>query len=60
MLRNIGPLELIILLVIVLLIFGVGRLGELGGALGKTIREFRKEVSKPDKEAEEEETNSKQ
>jgi sec-independent protein translocase protein TatA len=37
-----GIPELSILLVIVTLIFGVGRLPELGGALGKTIRNFRK------------------
>ena len=39
---RIGPTELIILLVIILIIFGVGRLGEIGGAMGKGIREFRK------------------
>lgn len=39
---NIGPTELIILLVIVLLIFGVGRVGKIGGELGSAIREFRK------------------
>jgi len=38
---NIGPTELIIVLVIVLIIFGVGRLPDIGGALGKSIREFR-------------------
>ncbi len=38
---NIGPTELIIVLVIVLIIFGVGRLPEIGGAIGKSIREFR-------------------
>jgi sec-independent protein translocase protein TatA len=54
MLRQIGPFELLIVLVIVVLIFGVGRLGELGGALGKTLREFRKEVSAPDEDAEQE------
>ena len=37
-----GIPELIIILVIVTMIFGVGRLPELGGALGKTIRNFRK------------------
>lgn len=41
MLPNLGPTELIIILVIVLIIFGVGRLPEIGGALGKSIREFR-------------------
>ncbi len=50
MLRNIGPLELIILLVIVAMIFGVGRIAELGGALGKSISSFRREVGKSDKE----------
>jgi sec-independent protein translocase protein TatA len=40
-----GPLgvpELLIIMVIIIVIFGVGRLPELGGALGKGIREFRK------------------
>ena len=36
-----GPFELIVILVIVLLIFGVGRLPEVGGAIGKSIKEFR-------------------
>ncbi|HAL49155.1 MAG: twin-arginine translocase TatA/TatE family subunit [SAR202 cluster bacterium] len=40
--RNFGVTELIIILVIVMIIFGVGRLTEIGGALGKSIREFRK------------------
>jgi sec-independent protein translocase protein TatA len=39
---RIGPTELIIVLVIILIIFGVGRLGEIGGAMGKGIREFRR------------------
>ena len=39
---GIGPLELVIILVIVMLIFGVGKLSDIGGALGKSIREFRK------------------
>ncbi len=39
---NLGPTELLIILAIVVLIFGVGRLGDVGGALGKSIREFRK------------------
>ena len=38
---GLGPLELIIILVIVLLVFGVGRLGEIGGELGTAIRQFR-------------------
>ena len=39
---NIGPIELLIVLVIVLLVLGPGKLPEVGSALGKTIREFRK------------------
>jgi len=39
---NIGPFELIIILVIVLIIFGAGKLADIGGALGKGIKEFRK------------------
>ena len=42
---GIGPVELIIVLVIIVIIFGVGRLPEIGGALGKGIREFKKSSS---------------
>ncbi len=45
MFRQIGPTELLIILVIVLLIFGVGRLSKLGRDLGEGIREFRKGIS---------------
>ena len=38
---SVGPAELMIVLVIALLIFGADRLGDLGGALGKGIREFK-------------------
>ena len=34
--------ELLIILVIIIIIFGVGRLPEIGGAIGKGIREFRR------------------
>jgi sec-independent protein translocase protein TatA len=40
-----GPLELVIILVIALLILGPGRLPDVGAALGKSIREFRKASS---------------
>ncbi len=36
-----GPTELIIVLVIVLVLFGVGRIGKIGGELGKGISAFR-------------------
>ncbi|MEA2619392.1 MAG: sec-independent protein translocase protein TatA [Chloroflexota bacterium] len=42
---NIGPLELIIVLVIALLVLGPGKLPEVGASLGKSIREFRKASS---------------
>jgi sec-independent protein translocase protein TatA len=36
-----GMPELIVILVIVLVVFGAGRLPEIGGALGKSIRNFK-------------------
>jgi sec-independent protein translocase protein TatA len=41
---NIGPTELIFLLVFLLLIFGAKRLPELGSGLGKGIREFKRSM----------------
>lgn len=38
----IGPLELLLILAIALLVLGPGKLPEVGSAMGKTIREFRK------------------
>lgn len=38
---GIGPMELLLILIIALIIFGPGRLPEIGAALGKSIREFR-------------------
>ena len=48
---NLGPTELIIILVIVIVLFGVGSISKIAGELGQGIREFRKGVSgaeKPD------------
>jgi sec-independent protein translocase protein TatA len=39
---GIGMPELIIILVIILIIFGVGKLPEIGGGMGKAIRNFKK------------------
>ncbi|MFI5254217.1 MAG: twin-arginine translocase TatA/TatE family subunit [Candidatus Limnocylindrales bacterium] len=39
---NIGPGELLLILAIALLVIGPGRLPDVGAALGKSIREFRK------------------
>jgi sec-independent protein translocase protein TatA len=38
---TLGPLELVIILVIVAMLFGVGKLPEVFGAVGKGVREFR-------------------
>ena len=47
---GLGWQELVIVLVIVIIIFGAGRLPEIGGALGKSIKEFRSNSSDPDGE----------
>ena len=39
---NIGPFELLLVLILALLVLGPGKLPEVGNALGKTIREFRR------------------
>ncbi len=44
----IGPFEGLIILAVVILIFGVGKLSDVGGALGQSIREFRKAAREPD------------
>jgi sec-independent protein translocase protein TatA len=44
MLPNVGWPELIVILIVAMLIFGPQRLAEVGGAMGKAIREFRKSV----------------
>jgi sec-independent protein translocase protein TatA len=45
MLGNIGPLEIIIVLIIALVVFGPKRLPELGNSLGRGIREFKETVT---------------
>jgi sec-independent protein translocase protein TatA len=47
---NIGPLEIIIVLVVVLLIFGPKRLPDLGRSLGSGMREFKDSVTGKDKD----------
>jgi sec-independent protein translocase protein TatA len=47
-----GPLELVIILVVVLVIFGPKRLPDLGRSLGKGMREFKDSVTGKDKEHE--------
>jgi sec-independent protein translocase protein TatA len=55
---GIGPTELIIILVIVLILFGVGRVSKIGGEMGKAIHEFRAGLSSA--EPNETEENSEQ
>lgn len=50
---HIGPTELIIILLVIMMVFGVGKLPQVGTAIGRGIKEFRKvrseidEVAKP-------------
>jgi sec-independent protein translocase protein TatA len=47
---NIGPLEIIIVLIIVLIIFGPKRLPDLGRSLGRGMREFKDSVTGKDRD----------
>ena len=46
-----GPLELTILLVIILLLFGPGRIGKVAGEIGKSIKSFRDGLGAKDEDA---------
>lgn len=48
MLPTIGPTELIIILVIVILVFGAGKMADVGQALGRSLRDFRAAVRESD------------
>ncbi len=48
MIGGLGMTELIIILVIVLIIFGAGKIPEVGGALGKGIKNFKSAVTEPE------------
>jgi sec-independent protein translocase protein TatA len=49
---GLGPWELLIILVIVLVIFGAGKLPEIGAGIGKGIKNFKKGVADFEKEEE--------
>jgi sec-independent protein translocase protein TatA len=49
---HLGQTELIVILVIVLLLFGVGRIGKIAGELGSGIRSFKTGLSGKDKKTE--------
>ena len=52
---RVGLQELIIIMVIALIIFGPGKIPEIGGAIGKSIRNFKKSVDEPAKVPEQKE-----
>ena len=47
---NIGFMELMVILVIVLVLFGARRVPEIGASIGKGIREFKKNINEADRE----------
>lgn len=52
---RIGITEILVILVIVLVVFGGGKLAGVGKALGQSIRDFKKEVKADDEPAKKEE-----
>lgn len=56
MFRNFGIQELLIILVIVILLFGVGRISKIGKELGSSIRSFRTGLKGDEEEPKKEET----
>lgn len=58
MIAGLGTPELLIILAVVLLVFGVGRIGKLGSELGTGIRAFREGVRESNATAEKEETDA--
>lgn len=50
--QSLGPAELLIIFAIVVVLFGASRIGDIGGAIGRGIREFRREVKEGEKEPE--------
>ena len=57
-LGNIGPLEIVVVLIIALIVFGPKRLPELGRSLGRGIREFRGSLGGNDDDDEDDRTSS--
>ena len=51
---GLGPMELVIILLVLVMLFGATRLADIGGSLGKGIREFKKNVKDDEEEAAEE------
>jgi sec-independent protein translocase protein TatA len=51
---HLGPTELLIILAIIILLFGVGRIGRIAGEMGSGIRQFRKGLGSDEGEKKEE------
>jgi sec-independent protein translocase protein TatA len=49
---GIGMPEMVVILVIALVVFGPGKLPDLGSSIGKAIRGFKKSMEEPEKESE--------
>lgn len=60
MFQQFGIPELLIILVIVILLFGVGRIGKIAGELGKGIREFRKGIKGDEEKSIDEDKSTKE
>lgn len=54
---HLGPLELVIILVIVLLLFGIGRISKIAGEMGSGVRAFRDGLKGSEDEKKEEDSD---
>jgi len=50
MFQGIGPWEIVVILVVLALVFGAGRIPEIGANLGKGIKNFKKSFNEPEDE----------
>lgn len=55
----VGPMELLLIVLIIVIIFGARKLPELGKSLGESIKNFKKSISAKDKEDESHKGNKK-
>ena len=55
---RLGPWEISLIVLIILIVFGVGKLPQVGGAIGKGIREFRRVSRGDDEETKKQDTKT--
>ena len=53
--QQLGPLEIGLIVLAIALVFGVGKVADVGGVLGRSIREFRRELKEGQEEEQKEE-----